>query len=82
MDADACTGCGSCVDRCHVSALRVEDGADTVTLTGEARCIGCGLCVSECPTGALSMNPRDYWQAPKSTFREVAAEIAVARGKM
>jgi Na+-translocating ferredoxin:NAD+ oxidoreductase subunit B len=52
LDADACRGCWTCLDRCQMDAL-VEDG-DRVRLKSE-RCIGCGLCVTTCPNDALKL---------------------------
>jgi ferredoxin len=52
---DVCKGCGACVKRCQMDALRLEEG---VVVLDEGRCIGCGLCVTTCPTGALSLVPK------------------------
>ncbi len=52
VDAGMCTGCESCLDRCQVNAIRVEDGTARVD---KARCIGCGLCASACPAEAISI---------------------------
>lgn len=48
IDADECTSCGICVDRCHVEAISEENGSIVVDRN---LCIGCGLCVSGCPDG-------------------------------
>jgi ferredoxin len=48
VDAAACQGCGTCVDRCQVHAIALVEGVAVVDLE---RCIGCGLCVSGCPDG-------------------------------
>jgi len=48
IDAEACQGCGTCVERCQVHAISQGDGAAVVA---RERCIGCGLCVSGCPDG-------------------------------
>lgn len=52
MDTETCIGCGTCISRCQMEALTLEN--DTVSLT-ESYCIGCGNCVSTCPEGALTM---------------------------
>lgn len=50
-DADLCTLCGVCADRCPVGAITVDD---TVSTDGLA-CILCCACVKACPTGARVM---------------------------
>jgi len=52
VDADICTACDTCVDRCEMNAISMGDTAAAVD-TG--KCIGCGICAVTCPTGALSM---------------------------
>jgi Fe-S-cluster-containing hydrogenase component 2 len=43
FDAESCSGCGVCEERCLVGAFHMhEDSADY----DAAACIGCGLCVS------------------------------------
>jgi NAD-dependent dihydropyrimidine dehydrogenase PreA subunit len=78
VDADACTGCGACVERCQVAAIAVRDG---VAVVDAARCIGCGLCVSGCAPGATRLErlpdteavapPEDYaaWEAARLADR-------------
>lgn len=46
IDPDLCTGCGTCIERCQVHAIRNEDG---VSVVDREHCIGCGLCVTGCP---------------------------------
>ncbi len=55
IDADRCTGCGICIERCHVDAISGEDGLAVVR---RDRCIGCGLCVTGCPEEAASLELR------------------------
>jgi len=52
VDEEECTGCETCVERCQVAAIEVED--DVAIINSDA-CIGCALCVSACPTEAISM---------------------------
>lgn len=49
FDADLCTGCGECEDRCQFNAIRVNDIAE-IDLD---KCFGCGNCVTTCPVEAL-----------------------------
>ena len=52
IDADECTSCGACIERCQVNAISENDGVTTVN---QNECIGCGLCVTGCPTEAAKL---------------------------
>jgi len=80
-DPATCQGCGTCLDRCQMEALRLED--DKVILDLD-RCIGCGLCVSTCPTGALRLMRKPESEQPYIPRNSVEAAIRLgrARGKM
>ena len=52
VNADTCNGCETCVDRCQVDAIQIEDD---IAIINMAKCIGCGLCASACPTESISM---------------------------
>jgi electron transport complex protein RnfB len=54
VDADACSSCGICEERCQVAAIDV-DGAAGTAVVDAVRCIGCGLCVSGCPDEAVTL---------------------------
>jgi Pyruvate/2-oxoacid:ferredoxin oxidoreductase delta subunit len=56
VDADACSGCGSCLERCYFGALSLveKDGQEVLSIDPD-RCMGCGLCTLVCPEDALSM---------------------------
>lgn len=53
INADACTGCGICVDRCPVDAVSLN--SDSVAVREEEYCIGCGICARFCPEDAISL---------------------------
>lgn len=54
VNAETCSGCGTCVERCQVNAVTVDDRA-VASFVNLNRCIGCGNCVVTCPTGAMSL---------------------------
>ena len=51
FDAEKCTGCRKCVERCRFNALVFVKGAPM--LFGEV-CHSCGVCAYVCPEGAVS----------------------------
>ncbi len=54
VDADACTGCEVCLDRCYFDAITMN-GEDGTACIDEENCMGCGLCMVTCDTGAMSL---------------------------
>jgi Pyruvate/2-oxoacid:ferredoxin oxidoreductase delta subunit len=54
-DAENCSNCGVCVDRCVFNARGMVDGE---MVYDASNCFGCGLCVSTCPTDAIGLVPR------------------------
>ena len=66
VDADLCTGCESCLERCPVEALSISE---EVCIVNTERCIGCGVCSISCPENALqliSRNPEEKDTPPES----------------
>ncbi|NHI94197.1 MAG: 4Fe-4S dicluster domain-containing protein [Candidatus Lokiarchaeota archaeon] len=51
LNAEACQGCGTCVDRCQFGAITL-DGTAIIDLD---KCFGCGNCVLTCPEEALKL---------------------------
>ena len=51
-DPDACTGCGTCVEQCPVSALSMHDAVPVVD--GDV-CIACFCCQEICPEKAITL---------------------------
>jgi len=78
VDEDLCIGCGTCVDRCQFSALKLNEG---VVYVDTLRCVGCGVCVPSCPEGALHMvrRPEEVSPAPPRTEADWLEERAAAR---
>jgi len=64
VDADLCSGCEACIDRCAFNAMSMIDGICEVD---PIACYGCGLCISSCETEALSLiqkNPEELTPPP------------------
>jgi len=51
-DAELCTGCGTCIDQCSVSALTIVEGLPQVDAD---TCITCFCCQEVCPEKAITL---------------------------
>ncbi len=76
VDADECTGCGACVERCPVGAVRLEEAARV----DRKRCLGCGLCAGTCPAEAVSILLREDREEPYERVVEMGLAILRAKG--
>lgn len=52
VDADGCTGCGTCAEHCPASALSMVEGLPQVDAD---MCIACFCCQEMCPTKAIAV---------------------------
>ena len=63
---EVCTACGTCVKRCPVNAIAIQNASKSGkkrSYTDNEECIGCGLCVLTCPKNARKMKlvrPPEY----------------------
>ena len=53
VDPDKCTGCGSCVEECPVTAISIEGGKAVVNAD---ECVDCGACTSACKVEAIELS--------------------------
>lgn len=61
VDAELCSACGECEERCFFGAIAVGDD-DAAVVDGD-KCLGCGQCAAACPEEAISMKetrPPDF----------------------
>ncbi len=74
-----CTACSTCLQRCPMDAITVEETASV----DRNRCIGCGLCVPTCEFGAIELLQKqgDETYEPPETFIHTYMRIAMERGK-
>jgi electron transport complex protein RnfB len=56
IENEACVGCGACVDRCWMEALKMEGD---LPVRDANRCIGCGICMYVCPSDAMKLVRRE-----------------------
>jgi len=95
IDADRCTFCGLCAERCGSEALAIEESpSDELVLRFDhGRCDGCGLCIGICPERALTLRTavdkrvigrpvvlkEDVWVICRSCGARVAPRSMVAQ---
>lgn len=80
VNADDCTGCETCLDRCQMEAITIEDDVAIIDLD---RCIGCGLCATTCPTDALQLIKKADSQQyqPPISVAEIFMRLATERDR-
>lgn len=80
VDQDLCTACETCLTRCQMVAIAIND--DQVAVVNKDRCIGCGLCVTTCPTEAITLNLKspDQQAIPPAGGRELMEQTSKTRG--
>ena len=88
VDSELCIGCGICIARCPMEALRLEKRTTPSPAEGNTkqtavlapqRCIGCGLCITRCPVGALSMHARKSPKNPPRSAMEMYVRMLYGR---
>jgi Na+-translocating ferredoxin:NAD+ oxidoreductase subunit B len=79
LEPELCIGCQTCLERCQMNALTMND-QDHAEINPD-RCIGCGLCVTTCPSGALSLTLKvgDQFRVPPVTGSDQMMAMAKAR---
>jgi electron transport complex protein RnfB len=80
VDAEQCTACETCLERCQMGAITMQDGP--AAAINPDRCIGCGLCVTTCPTEAISLQlkPEAQCSQPPSSGKDLMVKTAKIRG--
>ena len=58
IDEDKCTGCGDCVEYCHVDAIAVNPDSGVVEVIDLEICIECHSCQQNCPQDAIKVYPQ------------------------
>ncbi|MHA1267015.1 MAG: 4Fe-4S binding protein [Candidatus Helarchaeota archaeon] len=53
INVEDCIGCGTCVEKCQINAISLEDDH---ALIDDTKCIGCGVCAHLCPQNAIEIN--------------------------
>ena len=73
--SERCTTCGSCLDKCHASAIKLIDEKPTVDVD---LCYGCGLCTLSCYSDAIDPDWKSGSLYTKEEIEERMVECAAA----
>lgn len=57
IDEEQCIGCGACVSKCPLDALRMNEDGTKAVIAYPDDCMTCYLCERACPSGALYVHP-------------------------
>jgi ferredoxin len=79
IDPDLCIGCETCVDRCHLTSIKLVDNLAQVILK---RCIGCGVCVSTCSEEAIQLKKRDEEVIPPQDSEDLYTKIMIKKKQL
>ena len=67
---DGCKGCGKCVERCFIDAIRVVDGKAVID---QASCRACGRCALTCPGKAIRVSVNE--DSLERTYDRIRANV-------
>jgi ferredoxin len=76
IDSDLCIGCGTCIDRCPMEAITLDDDISSIK---RIRCIGCGNCITVCDSEAISLTKKDRQEVPADTMTDLYHNIATVK---
>jgi ferredoxin len=76
---DLCIGCETCVERCQMEAISIND---SIAEINKKLCIGCGNCISTCPEGALTLKKKEKGISPPKNNTELYLKIMDKKAKL
>ncbi|AAM31315.1 indolepyruvate ferredoxin oxidoreductase subunit alpha [Methanosarcina mazei] len=54
VNADECSGCGTCVDECPSEAITLDEEKG-IAVVDQDECVECGACEEACPNQAIKV---------------------------
>jgi NAD-dependent dihydropyrimidine dehydrogenase PreA subunit len=69
ISSTKCTGCGICIERCPLDALRLNSSGKAYIAYPED-CMTCYVCEISCPVGAIYVHPFKEELPPAITMPE------------
>lgn len=72
IDRELCNGCGECIDRCQIDAIKL---VKEIAKVNSKRCIGCGSCVLVCQENAIKLKSKEEKIDPPLTMDDLYKKI-------
>lgn len=72
VDSELCIGCGTCVERCQMNAIKLKNNIAKVITK---RCVGCGNCAAVCPEEVMELKRKKKEIVPPKDSEELYNEI-------
>lgn len=72
VDSELCIGCGTCVERCQMNAIKLKNNIAKVITK---RCVGCGNCAAVCPEEVMELKRKKEEIVPPKDSEELYNEI-------
>jgi NAD-dependent dihydropyrimidine dehydrogenase PreA subunit len=87
VERQKCVGCGKCVPKCQIKAIRMEaskegDKPRLKAVIAPELCLGCGICYRSCNQKALTLHKRERRVTTPENSMEKMLMMAVERGKL
>jgi hydrogenase-4 component H len=80
-NADLCTGCGACNERCSAGATSIKDAGEYRTISIDGfQCIFCGRCADVCPEKALDLTIEPMPADKKDDQQAQMERVSLSRG--
>ncbi|MDW7675803.1 MAG: 4Fe-4S dicluster domain-containing protein [Bacillota bacterium] len=80
INSEACSGCGTCVKRCHINAIELNN--NNLAAIKSERCIGCGACIKGCKKKAIKLVQRKDIYVPPKDKKSQMLQIAMEKDKL
>lgn len=81
INKNSCVGCGECIERCQIGAIKLSENEVPVAEVDLDFCLGCGVCTGFCRQKAISMQERQRKIIPPATMSELMLRLKQDRGK-
>ena len=78
-DSDLCVGCETCLERCQMDAISMNE---SVAKIDKKHCVGCGNCISTCPEGAITLIKKEKELNPPKDNTELYLKIMDKKAKL